>query len=330
MRLIPCMIALSAAVATAQTVIYVPDNDPTIGTCNAIPLSASFGQGSTTYVGRIPASFLDPTNRTIRDLEFAPCNIPAGTATFSATNMHVGIGHVPAPLPLPFAFPVFDAAGNVTALGNFLDYAPLYNSVVQGPFTYAMTVDTWSPMGLTAGPWTGFTWNGVDDIGVYITYSGGVGGAGLHRTTTEPFRLFASGSFQAAASSSSGAAGAKIGLITGFPSQCGGCGGVSLGLSGSPTIGGSLTASLSNFGAGLPFVGVDLGPFCLADLCPGCTIGHGWPSAVFGSSITLNIPTNPVYIGLQLGFQGIGLLTPGGCVAPPVALSNTVVVTIQP
>lgn len=327
MRLLPSILALCATTAaTAQTVLYIPDNNPAVGICNAIPLSASFGQGSMTYVGRIPASLLDPNNRTIRDLEFAPCL----TTTFTAANMNIGIGHVPASLSLPFAFPGFDAAGNVTTLGGFLDYAPLYNSVVQGPFTYAMTLDTWSPMGLTAGPWTGFTWNGIDDIGVYITYSGGVGGATVHRTTTEPFRLFASGSFQAAASSGSGAAGAKIGLVTGFPSACGGCGPVSLGLSGSPTLGGTLTASLAGVGPGLPFLGVDFGPFCVADLCPGCTIGHGWPAAIFTSSISLGIPNAPIYIGLQVGFQGIGLLTPGGCVTPPVAFSNTVVVTIGP
>lgn len=315
---------LCASSLLAQTNIYVPDSDPTTGTCNAIPMSASFGSGSTTYLGRIPASWLDPTNRTIRDVEFAPC----ANGTFTAPNIQIGIGHVPNPVTLPFSGPQFDAAGLPISLGSFLDYTPMYNSVLQGPFTWTMTANTWSPLGLSTSSAPGFTWNGVDDIAFYITYSGATGGGSLHRTTTEPYRIYANGQYQAASVGSGGAAGAKMSLVVGWPTLCGGCGGVTLGVSGSASIGGSLTATVGNHSPGLPFLGIGTAPFCFVNYCPGCTIGHNWLVALFGTSATVAIPNDPAYVGLQLGFQGIGLLTPGGCSGPDLSFSPTVAVTI--
>lgn len=317
-------VLLCTSAALAQTTIYVPDSNATIGTCNAIPMSASFGAGSMTYIGRIPASLLDPNNRSIRDIEFAPC----AAGTFTAPNIQIGIGHVPNPVPVPFTFPSFDVAGMPTALGSFTDYTPLYNSVIQGPFTWTMAANAWSPLGLASSATPVFLWNGVDDIAFFITYGGATGGGSCHRTTTEPFRIYASGSYQAATSAGSGAAGAKIGLVTGWPTPCGGCGSVALGLSGSASIGNSLTATISNLGPGVPFLGVGTAPFCVANYCPGCTIGHNWIVALFGQSATLVIPNDPGYIGLQLAFQGIGLLSPGGCQGPDLAFTHTSVVTI--
>lgn len=325
-RLAPFAVLLCATTALAQTTIYVPDNNPTTGACNSIPLSASFGAGSMTYIGRIPANLLDPNNPTIRDIEFAPC----GAATFTAANIQIGIGHVQNPVPLPFTFPSFDAAGMPSAFGSFVDYTPLYNSVIQGPFTWTMTANTWSPMGLANASTPVFTWNGVDDIAVFLTYGGATGGGDCHRTATEPIRIYASGTYQATSAASSSAAGAKIGLVTGWPSPCGGCGSVTLGLSGSASIGNSLTATVSNVGPGLPFLGVGTAPFCIANYCPGCMIGHNWAVALYGQSATLVIPNATGYIGLQIAFQGIGLLSPGGCQGPDVAFTQTSVVTILP
>ena len=180
---LPAFLAMCSLVL-CQGTIFVPDNQSNAGTCNAIPLSASFAAAST-YVARIPASYMDPMLRRIDDIAFAPC----ANATFSAPNLQMGLGHVPTPLPVPFAYPTFDAAGNVTALGSFLDYHPIWNSGSQGPFTYPMTMDTWSPMGFATGGGTiGFTWNGTNDVGYYLTYSGATGGDACHRTSTEPYR----------------------------------------------------------------------------------------------------------------------------------------------
>lgn len=316
---------LTCTFALAQGTVYVPDNVANAGTCNAIPLSASFGSGSMTYVGRIPASFMDPSQLLVQDVMFAPC----GSTAFSAPSMQMGLGHVPNPVPNPFTFPSFDPAGNVTALGSFLDYQPLWNSVVQGAFNYTMIQDTWSPIGFGALGGTGFVWNGVDDVGFFMTYGGATGGNSCHRTTTEPFRLYASGSYQAASSSGSGAAGAKIALATTTNSRCSGCGGLTLAMSGSPHLGGQISATLSNLGGGAPLIGLGFGPYCIAPLCNNtCVLGHNWPVAVYGSSLTVSVPNNPLFLGVQVGFQGMGLLSPGGCVSPPITLSDTFVITI--
>ncbi len=314
-------ILLSCSLSLAQT-IYVPDNQANVGTCNAIPLSPSFAP-ATTYVGAIPASYLSLLTPTIHDLEFAPC----ASGSFSATNLQMGMGHIPTPTPNPFTFPTFDALGNVTSLGSFIDYTPFWNSVSQGPFSFTMTANTWSPMGLgSATP--GFTWNGTNDIGFYITYNTASGGGSFHRTTTDPFRLYASGTYQAAASSGSGAAGLKMGLVTGTGASCPGCGPLTMTLAGAPTLGGSVTMTLGNYGNGLPVIGMGFGPFCFANFCNTCTIGHSWLVSAFGSSQTLQIPNDIAYTGLQIGVQGVGLFTPGGCQAPSVALSDTYVLTI--
>jgi hypothetical protein len=318
------VILFTSTLALAQGVIYVPDNQAAVGTCNAIPLSASFSPAMT-YVGRIPASFLNPNERQIQDIQFAPCT----SAVFTAANLQMGIGHVPTPAPVPFAYPTFDVAGNVTGLGSFLDYRPLWNSVAQGPFSYTMTANTWSPMGFAATSGTGFTWNGVNDIGWFITYDTASGGSSCHRTATEPFRFYAY-TYQAPGSTGAEAAGLKMGLVTGWPRMCAGCGPITISVTGVSGLGGALNTTLGNLGGGVPFVGLGFGPFCLAPLCPGCTIGHGWPVAVFGATLAVPIPNHTSYLGMQVGFQGAGLLTPGGCVAPLVALSDTIVVQITP
>jgi hypothetical protein len=302
----------------------VPDNAANAGTCNAIPLSASFGSGASTYVGRIPASFMDPTQRLIMDVSFAPC----GSVVFTAPQLQMGLGHVPNPVPNPFAFPTFDAAGNVVTLGSFLDYRPLYNSVAQGPFNYNMTQDTWSPLGFAPLGGTGFVWNGTDDVGFYLTYSGATGGNSCHRTSTEPFRLYASGSYQASSSSGSGAAGLKMSLDTATGAACTGCGSLTLAITGNPNLGGSINTTLGNLGGGVAFIGAGFGPFCAAQFCNSCPIGHGWQSSNFGSTLTLNIPNNANIVGLQVGIQGAGLMSPGACAAPMVALSDTMVIQI--
>jgi hypothetical protein len=260
----------------------------------------------------------------IHDIEFAPC----ATAVFTAPNMQMGMGHVPNPAPIPFTFPTFDAGGNVTSPGSFIDYTPFWNSVTQGPFNYSMTLDTWSPLGLSTPTFTGFTWNGTDDVGFFMTYGSATGGGSCHRTTTEPLRIYASGAYQAGSSTGSGAAGLKMGLVTDWPRECMGCGGLTITLSGAPSLGNSLTPTIGNLGGGVPFVGLGFGPFCFANLCAQCPIGHGWQFAIFGNSLTLNIPNNPVHIGTQIGFQGIGLLSPGGCQAPNLAMTDTIKVTI--
>jgi hypothetical protein len=102
---------------------------------------------------------------------------------------------------------------NVTtlALGDFLDLTVVYDSDVQGGLNWTVAGNTWNPLGYSTTGGTGFTWNGVDDVGVYITQNGmnNNGPGGFHRAAVEPFRWW-SHNYQDTLSSGPGTYGAKI------------------------------------------------------------------------------------------------------------------------
>ena len=203
LSLFTLVLCLTAGSLAAQSTIYVPDNVPSVGTCNVFP----FGQAAFTYVGRVPASFLDPANPVIDDVGWSAC----AAGTWSAPDVQIGIGHVPNPLPVPFNFPSI-SGGAVTALGNFNDLTVVWDSSVSGGFSFPYTSGSWTDMGFAGTGGTGFTWNGVDDIGFFVTLSGATGTSSFHRSGTEPFRVYSSGVYQSPTSSGSGASGLKTRL----------------------------------------------------------------------------------------------------------------------
>ncbi|MBK8098106.1 MAG: hypothetical protein IPK26_13425 [Planctomycetes bacterium] len=104
------------------------------------------------------------------------------------------------------------------------------------------------------------------------------------------------------------------------------CGPAVVAVVGEPRIGAILGAAVAGVGSGVPFVGIGFGagqPFCGS-----CALGHNWASANFGASTALSVPCRADLIGVEVRFQGAGLLTPGGCAAPAVSLSDTKVVVI--
>lgn len=206
--LLPSLLALAvlALPLVGQNQIYVPDNMPAVGTCNAFP----FNYAAFTYVSRIPASFMDPSNTYVDDVWFAPC----GSGTWSAPDVQIGIGHVQNPIQNPFAFPSI-TGGTVAALGDFIDLTVVWDSSVQGPLSWAYTTGAWSPLGFSATGGTGFTWNQNDDVAFYVTLNNATGTSTMHRTNTEPFRLYTSGVYQSPTSASSGASGLKISFTLG-------------------------------------------------------------------------------------------------------------------
>jgi hypothetical protein len=174
---------------------------PAVGTCNTIP----WNQTAYTYAARIPASFMDPANPMVDDIFFSSCT----SNTWTAPDVQIALGHLPNPLGTsPFVFPQI-SGGSVTSLGSFQDLVVLWDSQVQGGFSWTYTQDTWSPLGFSAGGGTGFVWDGVRDVGFYVTMNGASGGSAMHRTGTEPIRVF-TGGYQAASVSGSSAAGAKM------------------------------------------------------------------------------------------------------------------------
>jgi hypothetical protein len=200
--------ALFANSADAQSFsVYVPSNTPNVGTCNVFPL----GSATFTYAGGVPASYFAGSPSQVMDLGFAPC----ATTTFIAPQIQMGLGHIPWPMPNPFTFPTFDTAGNVTSMGSFLTYTPIWNSVAQGSFTWIATQDTWSRFNFAPTGGTQFNWNGVDAVAWFITHQSATGTTGCHRTNTDPFRVYASGVYQAAVSNGSGASGLIMEFVMG-------------------------------------------------------------------------------------------------------------------
>lgn len=104
------------------------------------------------------------------------------------------------------------------------------------------------------------------------------------------------------------------------------CGTATIDATGSPTIGNTLTTTLGGVGQ-VAFVGLDF-TVVATPFCGGCTLGHLWSIANFGSSFGLTVPANPAFIGAVVGIQGADFFAAGGCASPAVALTDTLVVTV--
>lgn len=278
--------ALLIPMLPAQGPAYVPDNTPATGSGNVIPFgqSSSFAPGYS-YIGRIPASFLCAAGAQTHITEIAFTPISSGT--WNCATVRMGLGHVPNPLPVPFSFPVGGP-------GSFQDFTTIYDSAVQGPFSWTVTANTWSPMGFAALGGTGFCWDGVRDIAFYVTYQNSVVSwtGDFHRTDTEPFRAYGAG-YNAAASAGSGANGLKMRLDFGpCPSPA-------------PT-----NYETNDAAATMTFNGVNTGPYCAAVT-----------TTCFNSNVTINVGStvpatlweaayNPVPV--VPGTSPFALTTPGG------------------
>jgi hypothetical protein len=106
-----------------------------------------------------------------------------------------------------------------------------------------------------------------------------------------------------------------------------GCGVQTITSAGTGALGSAVTTTTAG-ATGVPFLGVGL-VLVPVPLCATCTLGHEWAVALFGTSIVFNIPNDPAFSGLQVGFQGADLFGTGACAAPPVATTDTIVLTIQ-
>lgn len=113
-------------------------------------------------------------------------------------------------------------------------------------------------------------------------------------------------------------------LQGGFRREAHGCGNVSLGFTGLPLLGDTLTFSVQQV-VGTPFLGFGLQvggfPFCA------CTVGHDWSAPLAGSVISLSIPAVPTFAGIEFGVQAADVLGPG-CAAPAVGFSDSFVFVI--
>jgi len=94
---------------------------------------------------------------------------------------------------------------------------------------------------------------------------------------------------------------------------------------GEPHIGATISTVLGNE-TGAPFLGFGFAPgstpFC------GRVLGHEWLDATHGSGHNLHVPLDAGVIGLSIAVQGADFMGAGGCPAPRVGSTGTVVIVI--
>ena len=157
------VLALLTAALGAQVYSIYPGN-PQGATGNNYPFGPSAPNGMR-FVNHIPISALDPANPFITDLSF----YSPYSGTWSSGSVKVGIGHLPSVVPCPFTFP---AAAGGTTIGSFNDLTVMWDSTIDGPLSFAVSPNTWSPLGLPATGRPPFQWNGIDPIGLFIRKAG--------------------------------------------------------------------------------------------------------------------------------------------------------------
>jgi hypothetical protein len=138
---------------------------------------------SATILWVIPASSLGNQAGRIDEVAFAPCV----SGSFAAPAFKAVLAHMTTP---PVGFGPLPVQGVVPSPGSFTEVAVAHDSDVDGPFSITFTQDQWSPLGFGSNPLgTGFVWDGMQDVGLYITWTSATGGASTHTTTGAPSML---------------------------------------------------------------------------------------------------------------------------------------------
>lgn len=186
-----CFVGVSAALLSQQAfVAQIPAAPSTWSTSSY--QNIPFGSNATytagyTFAQVTPASSLNPVFRRVTELSFPP----SATGSWSCNTVFMALGHLPNPIPCPFSFPSTTGSTN----GSFLDLTVIWDSAVQGPFTWPWVADSWSPMGFAAAGGTNFVWDGINDVGFFVTFQSSVVTTGGIRTgpIVPPARMYAPG-----------------------------------------------------------------------------------------------------------------------------------------
>jgi hypothetical protein len=235
MRTVSLLLMLTAAAPALAQNWYVPDNVATTGACNVIPFGQP-GPGSFAncrYQTRLLASDLGATANIVTGLGFAPCG--PGRAHFD--TLEIVLDHIPPSqlMTTTFASNLTPAAVTVLSATNY---------------TWNVTAgNAWIEIGLQSL----FVYNGVDDVVVQITTANATApGNGAHRGTRERiYWIGASGSPPPTGSTDFAAGKIEVSMLMGRTSSHGdGClgsnGTPSLGFTGSPVQGNTITFDLTN------------------------------------------------------------------------------------
>ncbi len=323
--LFPLIVFLAVAGFCAADEIHVPDNNAAVGTNNSIPFHASWSpiSGSVRYQALYKVTQLGNKAFRLSDIAFAPMY----TGTFTATQFQVRVSHTTS-----------------NSLNPTMDLnIPTPTTMFDGPMTYAITTDTWSPLVLK----NAFIYNGTDNLVVDIRYMGGKnvltsGWLGKFRFVRNAIpRSWAYNNYNAKVQSGSDTI---AGLKTRFTVDV-----TSLNGTGSTSPGGTVDLTLSSSGdAGLPYqVGTSLGngPTPIDTRTLGLSLDdlllvsvNGWWPTIFsgyqgvldaqgGAGAKIHIPNLAVLKGVRLHSAFVTLLAsaPSGI----KSISNTFTFTIQ-
>lgn len=144
------VILVLAASGAAQSKLYVPDNNPASGSINYFPFSTTGQWGPNwRYQYLIPSSYLLPKVFNITEVSFAPST----TTTFTAQKFQMRLANT-----------TYATLTKATCFDPVLGSGP--TTVYNGPITYSLTKDTWSPVGLQ----NPFLYDGKSNLVIEIRY----------------------------------------------------------------------------------------------------------------------------------------------------------------
>lgn len=279
MRYISALVLLCLGTPILAQNYYIPDNNAAAGIANAIPFgSSSAGSFSNCRMHvRATAAELGNLPNIITGLGFASSQ--NGSAHYD--TLEIVMDHIPAAQPFSTVF-ANNLTSNAITMLSVTDY------------TWNVTSNTWNEVGLQ----TLFPYNGVDDLIIEITTTGGNAPGGMRRGTNQ--RIYSCSSTGPAAptgvSSSSGTK-FEVSMFTGRTSSHGvGCPGANgtpvHTLAGTAQVGTTLSYDLAN---GVPsgialliasYVNTTPFPIDLSILnMPGC---YAYTDLLFGASATLD------------------------------------------
>ena len=150
--LLAAVAAMVLSVSLGAQTIGVPDNDPTMGTCNVFPM------GSATewrYQQLIPASYLPAARFKITDMAYAPCG--NGSGIYSNFQVRMGLT---------------SAAALSSSFDTNLGSCPV-SVLSKSSFSWNYTGNTWAPFGLQCA----FAYDGARNLVVEVRYDNRTGTA---------------------------------------------------------------------------------------------------------------------------------------------------------
>jgi hypothetical protein len=169
-------VASCAAVSFAQSVaVEFPDSNLATGATNTQPfgVSSAFtqlivypGLTTPTFTTSLQSAGILPT-QSLTELAVDPA--AAGSGTFATSQAYVYIGHL-----------LNNPSVSNQWIANLDNPTLLWDSTIDGPFTFPWVSATWSPLPMR--PNAQFFWDGVRDVGILITVQAGSTGTFTVRT----------------------------------------------------------------------------------------------------------------------------------------------------